>query len=108
MTLERKARWVKDGHKTPHPDNCTYAGVLSRKESVRIALTATALNGLPVYTCDIKNAYLQAPTSEKHYIKCGPEFGLENEGKLVAVIVRALYGGKSAGADFGASMSEAR
>ena len=98
MTLERKARWVKDGHKTPQPDNCTYAGVVSR-ESVRIALTSAALNGLPVCACDIQNAYLQAPSSEKHYIKCGREFGIENEGKL-AVIVRALYGGKSAGADY--------
>jgi hypothetical protein len=48
---------------------------------------------------DIKNAYLQAPSSEKHYIICGPEFGIENEGK-VALIQRALYGGKVAGRDF--------
>ena len=98
MTLERKARWVKDGHKTPEPDWCTFAGVVSR-ESIRIALTYAALNGLPVYGADIQNAYLQAPTTEKHYIICGPEFGLENEGKK-AIIVRALYGGKSAGADY--------
>ena len=49
--------------------------------------------------CDIQNAYLQAPSSEKHYVVCGPEFGLENVGKY-AIIVRALYGGKSAGADY--------
>ena len=30
---------------------------------------------------------------------CEPEFGLENVGKK-AIIVRALYGGKSAGADY--------
>ena len=42
---------------------------------------------------------LQPPTTEKYYIICGPEFGLENIGKL-AVIVRALYGGKAAGADY--------
>ena len=35
MTLERKARWVKDGHRTPEPDHSTYAGVVSR-ESVGI------------------------------------------------------------------------
>ena len=51
MTLERKARWVKDGHKTRNPDNCTFAGVVSR-ESVRIALTTAALNGLNVCACD--------------------------------------------------------
>ena len=98
MTLERKARWVKDGHKTPAPDNCTFAGVVSR-ESVRIAMTVAALNNLNICACDIQNAYLQAPSSEKHYIICGPEFGLENVG-CVGVIVRALYGGKSAGADY--------
>jgi len=98
MTLERKARWVKDGHKTPEPDWSTFAGVASR-ESVRIALTYAALNDLPVCACDIQNAYLQTPSSEKHYVICGPEFGLENVGKY-AIIVRALYGGKSAGADY--------
>jgi hypothetical protein len=98
MTLERKARWVKDGHKTPEPGWSTFAGVVSR-ESVRIALTYAALNALPVCGCDIQNAYLQAPSSEKHFIICGPEFGLENVGRK-AIIVRALYGGKSAGADY--------
>jgi hypothetical protein len=98
MTLERKARWVKDGHRTKNPENSTYAGVVSR-ESVRIALVAAALNCLPVCACDIQNAYLQAPSSERHYVICGPEFGLDNIGK-VAIIVRALYGGKSAGADY--------
>ena len=98
MTLERKARWVKDGHRTPEPSWSTYAGVVSR-ESVRILLTYAALNDVPVWGCDIQNAYLQAPASEKHYIICGPEFGLENVGKR-ALIIRALYGGKSAGADY--------
>ena len=98
MDFTRKARWVKDGHKTPQPDNSTYAGVVSR-ESVRIALTYAALNGIDVVAADIKNAYLQAPSSEQHYIVCGAEFGLENIGKI-ALIRRALYGGKVSGADF--------
>jgi len=54
---------------------------------------------LPVLGADIRNAYLQAPSSEKHFIICGPEFGIENEGR-VALIHRALYGGKVAGRDF--------
>ena len=98
MDFTRKARWVLDGHKCPDPEGSTYAGVVSR-ESVRIALTYAALNGLDVYAADIRNAYLQAPSSQKDYIICGPEFGLENVGK-VALIHRALYGGKSAGRDF--------
>ena len=93
---KRKARWVKDGHKIPTPEWSTFAGVVSR-ETVCITLTYAALNLLPVFAADIQNPYLQAPSSEKHYIACGPEFGLENEGK-VTIIIRALYAGKSAGA----------
>jgi len=52
MTLKRKGRWVKDGHKTPEPQCSTYAGVVSRK-SVRIALTYAALNDLPVCAAEI-------------------------------------------------------
>ena len=48
---------------------------------------------------DIRNAYLQSPTSQKHYIVCGPEFGMENVGK-VAIMHRAVYGGKTSGRDF--------
>jgi hypothetical protein len=58
-----------------------------------------ALLGLPVIGADIRNAYLQAPSLEKHFIICSPEFQLENEGH-VALIWRALYGGKVAGQNF--------
>ena len=59
-----EARLCKDGHLTEDPDGSRYAGVVSR-ESVRIALMYAALNNLPVMAADIRNAYLQAPTSEK-------------------------------------------
>ena len=98
MNFTRKARWVLDGYKCPNPIGSTYAGVVSR-ESVRIALTYAALNGLEVCAGDIQNAYLQAPSSQKDWIICGPEFGSENKGKR-ALIKRALYGGKAAGRDF--------
>jgi len=98
MDFTRKARWVKDGHRTPDAIIPNYAGVVSR-ESIRIILTYAALLGLTLMGADIQNAYLQAPSSEKHYIICGPEFGVENIGR-VALIRRALYGGKTAGSDF--------
>ena len=79
MDFTRKARWVLDGHKTPDLIGSTYAGVVSR-ESVHIALTYAALNELDVFAADIRNAYLQAPSSQKEYIICGPEFGVENIG----------------------------
>ena len=58
-----------------------------------------ALNGLDVWAADVQNAFLQAPCSKKYYKVCGPEFGSEFIGKL-AIIVRAAYGLKYAGADF--------
>ena len=97
MDFTRKARWVLNGHKTPDPIGSTYAGVVSR-ESVRIALTYAALNDLDVFAANIQNAYLQAPSSQKDYIICSPEFGVENIGQT-ALIHHALYGGK-AGRDF--------
>ena len=86
------------GAKSPDPIGSTYAGVVSR-ESVRIGFTYAALNGIDVCAADICNAYLQAPSSQKDYVICGLEFGIENVGR-VALIHRALYGGKSAGKDF--------
>ena len=76
----------------------TYAGVVSR-ESVRIAFTYAALNGLDVWAADVHNTFLQAPCSEKYYTVCGPEFGSEFIDKL-EIIFRAAYGLKSAGAHF--------
>ena len=66
---------------------------------MRIALTYAALNCLDICAADVKSAYLQAPTSEKYYVICGPEFPLEYQGRI-GVIKRALYGGKFAGSDY--------
>ena len=93
MDFTRKARWVLDGHKTPDQVGSKYAGVVSR-ESVQIAFINAALNGLDVCMADIRNTYLQSPTSQKHYIICGPVFGMENVGK-VAIMHRTFYGGKT-------------
>jgi hypothetical protein len=98
MDFTWKARWVKDGHKTLDSTTSSFARVVSR-DSIRISLTYAALLGLPVIGANIFNAYLQAPSLEKHFIICGPEFGIENEGR-VALIWRTLYGGKVAGRNF--------
>ena len=93
MNFTWKARWIKDGYRTADPLGTNYAGVMS-KDSVRIVFTLAAMNGLDICTADIQNVYIQAPTSEKHYIICGTEFGEHQEKK--ALIRQALYGGKSA------------
>lgn len=95
--FRRKSRYVAGGHTVSAPATLTYASVVSR-ETVRIALTLAALNDLEVKASDIQNAYLTAPCSEKVWLKAGTEFG-PNAGKR-AIIVRALYGLKSAGSSF--------
>ena len=81
MDFTRKARWVKDGHRTLDPETSSYAGVVSR-ESIRILLTYTALHEVDVMAADIRNAYLQAPTSEKHFIIFDADIhGIDHAGK---------------------------
>jgi len=72
---------------------------LLSREAVRIALTLAALNDVEVKASDIQNAYLTAPVTEKIWIMCGPKFGPELAGRK-ALVVRALYGLKSAEAAF--------
>ena len=75
MDFSRKARWLLDGHRSADPIGSTYARVVSR-DSVRIALTYADLNYIDVLAADIQNTYLQAPSSQNHYVICGAEFGL--------------------------------
>ena len=98
MDFTGKARCTKYGHHTADPESSKYAGMLSR-ESICILLTHAVLYGTDVMAADIRNAYLQSLTSEKHYVICDPEFGLKSLGKR-ALITRALYRDKAAGMDF--------
>ncbi len=68
------------------------------RETVRLALTYASLNDLEVKVVNVLNAYITAPVKEKVWTILGPKFG-HDSGKS-AVIVRALYGLKSAGAAF--------
>ena len=95
MDFTRKARLVAGGHLTDPPTSITYSSVVTR-ESVRIAFTIAALNGLDICAADVGNAYLNAKTTEKVYVITGPEFG--DEAGRIALVVRALYGLKSSGA----------
>jgi hypothetical protein len=101
--FRRKARFVAGGHTTDVPSVLTYASVVSR-DSVRIALTIAALNGLKLLACDIQNAYLTADCREKIWTRAGPEFG--SESGTIFLVKKALYGLKSAGAAFRALLAE--
>jgi hypothetical protein len=56
------------------------------------------LNDLEVKVGDVLNAYITAPVKEKVWTILGPEFG--HDSGRSAIIVRALYRLKSAGAAF--------
>ncbi|KAI2503175.1 Reverse transcriptase (RNA-dependent DNA polymerase) [Fragilaria crotonensis] len=101
--FRRKARYCADGHKTGAPASVTYNTVVSR-DSVRILLTIAALNDLNVLGADVQNAFLTAPNKEKCWMIAGPESG-PDEGKTF-LVVKALYGLKSASFSFRSYMAE--
>ena len=49
------------------------------RDIVRTALTYAALNDVDVTAAGIQHYYLQAPSSEKHFVICGKYFGLEHK-----------------------------
>ena len=95
--FRRKARLVAESYMTKAPATITYASIVSR-DTVRIAWMIATLNHLVIKLGNILNDYLQAPVTEKVWTTLGPEF--DKDARKTAVIVRALYGLKSAGAAF--------
>ena len=95
--FRQKARYCSGGHKTKSPADLTYSTVISR-DSVRIILTTSAMNGLEVMGADVQNEFLTSPCKEKIWLIAGPEFGNEQGKQFLAV--RALYSLKSASAAF--------
>ena len=65
---------------TEAPSATAYSGIVSR-ESVKIAFLIAALNDLDIMSCDIGNAYLNAPCREKIWFVAGKECGPDLEGK---------------------------
>jgi hypothetical protein len=103
MDFTRKARFVAGGHTTTAPSSLTYSSVVSR-DSICLAFLIAALNDLDIMSCDLENAYLNAPCQEKIWFEGGIECG-EDYGK-VCIVVRSLYELKSAGAAFRSSLAQ--
>ena len=72
----RKARFVVGGHTTDTPSSIKYYSVVSM-DSIRIAFTLAALNGVEIRAADIGNAYLNAKCREKIWTVAGTNFGSE-------------------------------
>ena len=95
--LTRKAGYVGGGHLTQVSPSLSYSNVVSR-ESVRIMFLVAALNDLDIKMCDIGNAYLNAETRERLCFTAGQEWG--SRAGYEVIIVRALYGLKTSGAEW--------
>ena len=102
MTFDRKVRFVAGGHTTETPASISYSSVVSR-ESVRLAFLIAELNGVDIMSCDLENAYLNAPCREKIWFEGGLECGEDH--KKVLIVTRALYGLKSSGASWRATLA---
>jgi hypothetical protein len=89
MNFMRKVHFVAGGHTTTAQSSMTYS---------------SALNDIDIMSCDHENAYLNAPCREKIWFEGSIECG-EDQGK-VCVVVRSLYGLKSAGAAFRSSLAQ--
>ena len=60
-----KASLVGNGHELEYlPKWDTYSSVVSQ-DAVRIAFLYATLNDLNIFSCDISNAYLEAPCGDK-------------------------------------------
>jgi hypothetical protein len=91
--LQRKARLVLGGHKVDSSEyNCSSSVV--QLNSIRLLNVIAKSQNLECLAGDIGNAYINAETKEKIYVRCGPEFGSELEGRI-AILKKALYGLKS-------------
>ncbi len=86
-SFRRKARFVAGGHTTEVHSTLTFALVVLR-DSVRIALTISALNGLKVMACDIQNAYFTEDCREMIWTRAGPKFG--SEAGTIFIVRKAL------------------
>ena len=98
LDLTRKCRLCCRGDLLDAPKSDTFASVVSR-DSVRLFFLLAALNDMDVLSCDIQNAFTSAPAKDKNYTVLEDELGPEHRGKT-AILVRALYGQRSAGRVF--------
>jgi len=99
----RKARLITNGHKIDVPTSITYSSVISR-DSIRICLIATLLNGLNMFVCDIGNTYLNANCWEKLWTVIGAKFS-SNKGTVI-IISRVLHSLKSSRAAWRTKLSQ--
>jgi hypothetical protein len=96
--LRRNACLVAGGHMINADVHSSYSSVV-RLDSIWLLNVIAKAQGLDVLAGDVRNAYLNADTKEKVYVRCGPEFGPQLEG-WITIIKKSLFGLKSSGAQW--------
>ena len=85
MDFTRKACFVVGGHTTIAPSLMTYSSVMSCNSVRLLVFLIVVLNDIDIMSCDLKNAYLNAPCQEKIWyvggLKCG-----EDQGKVCVIV----------------------
>ena len=99
----RKACLMAGGHMIQTIDTITYSSLVMRV-TVCITLTMAVLHDQIVKALDVINTYVMAPNREKIWRVLGPEFG--DDACKSAIIVRAFYSLKSAGASFRSHLTQ--
>ena len=84
-----KARLVIRGHKVDSTGHNVHSSQVDNMSVLLLFLIAKHV-GLDIMTCDVSNAFVTAPNSEKVWAVAGDEFG-DKKGSTVE-IQRALYG----------------
>ena len=84
-----KGCFVPGGHMTDTPTTLTYISIVSR-DLAHIALTVADLNGVYIFSCDIKEPYLTFDRQENIWTCAGPELG--SEAGTIMIVKMALYG----------------
>mmetsp|Transcript_37940 Transcript_37940/g.76675 ORF Transcript_37940/g.76675 Transcript_37940/m.76675 type:complete len:1384 (-) Transcript_37940:372-4523(-) len=83
-----------------NPDECSSPVV--HKDSLRLFLSVCAAQNLSVYQADVKSAFLQAPLSERIYMRAPPGYSsttAEGEEEIIE-LRQAVYGLKQSSAAF--------
>ena len=88
----RKCHMVLGGHMTEAGDTMTHAATV-QTANVKLIIHLAVLNDTELVIGDIGTAYLNARTKEKIWIRAGPEFGPDMQGKIL-ILEGALYGAK--------------
>ncbi len=91
------------GFRSEAPASVMYSSVVAR-DSIHLAFLIASLNDVDILSCNLENAFLNAPCCKKNWFEGGLECG-EDKGKVL-IVIHALYGLKSMGASWRSALAD--